>query len=333
LPAPQPKLMQVLSEGLKPLIADAQQAGVAVAYTAYGNYWQLKLSGLAEPLPAVLETALQWLSQPDNKTLARYGQPDATPSPIPIRQLLKMLPDHFLNSTIDQETDDVQSVWKHARWIGFATGAAVTLTHILKRPPGTPESNALTRPAQLNVRRWQTEPSDSSENAVLLFYPTPSNSLEDEAIWRLFAHRVQAPFYQRLRVEMQLGYAVFSGFRQIAGQSGLLFGVQSPSASVEQLVKHIEDFLQTLPELIETADLPSEITTLASQTDPATMETQAAAEMLWQAHLCGHGNDYLERLQHSFAHLSADALKTAASRVALSQTPLLCLANRPEPRG
>jgi hypothetical protein len=63
------------------------------------------------------------------------------------------------------------------------------------------------------------------------------------------------------------------------------------------------------------------------------METQTAAEMLWQAHLCGHSVDYAKRLQHALAHLNANALNTAASRVALPQSPRLCLANRPGPRG
>lgn len=333
LPAPQPMLHRMLHDSLQALTADAQQAGVTLAFTAYGHYWQLKLSGLAEPVPAVLEKALQLLSRPDEQTLARYGQPQTEPTPIPIRQLLKTLPDHFLNRTLAAETDDLQSIWASTRWIGFATGLDSALNHALRQVPGTPGIAPIRPSVQTPGQRWCSELSESSENAVLLFYPTPSNSIEDEAIWRLFAQQVQAPFYQRLRVEMQLGYAVFSGFRQIAGQGGLLFGVQSPSANAEQLVKHIETFLQTLPDLVAQADLPRELATLASQTNPATMEIQAAAELLWQAHLCGHPGDYLKRLQHSFAHLTLTTLQAAASRVALPQTARLCLANRPSPRG
>ncbi|MFJ3524389.1 pyrroloquinoline quinone biosynthesis protein PqqF [Pseudomonas sp. NPDC090203] len=332
LPAPQPMLHRMLNASLKALSADAQQAGVTLAFTAYGNYWQLKLSGLAEPVPAVLEKALQLLSRPDEQTLARYGQPLTEPAPIPIRQLLATLADHFLNSTLTTETNDLQSVWASSRWIGFATGVGPALNHTLQQVPGNPDNAPIEPAGQIPGQRWRSEPSDSSENAVLLFYPTPSNSTEDEAIWRLFAHLVQAPFYQRLRVEMQLGYAVFSGFRQIAGQGGLLFGVQSPSADVEQLVGHIETFLQTLPELVAQADLPAELGTLAGQMDLGAMEIPAAAELLWQAHLCGHPQDYLERLQHSFAHLTPAMLRDAASRIALPQTARLCLANRPNPR-
>jgi predicted Zn-dependent peptidase len=247
--------------------------------------------------------------------------------------LLTTLPDHFLNSALAAETDDLHRVWPSTRWIGFAVGLGSALSHALQQVPGTPDNAPLQPSAQTPGPRWCSEPSESSENAVLLFYPTPSNSIEDEAIWRLFAQQVQAPYYQRLRVEMQLGYAVFSGFRQIAGQGGMLFGVQSPSASAEQLVGHIEAFVQTLPDLVAQADLPMTLAALASQTNSATLEPQAAAELLWQAHLCGHKRDYLKALQHSFAHLSPATLQGAASRIALPQTARLCLANRPRPRG
>jgi coenzyme PQQ biosynthesis probable peptidase PqqF len=335
LPAPQPKLALMLNDSLKSLTADARQAGVALTFSAYGNFWQLKASGLAVPLPAVLEQALRLLGQPDAQTLSRYGQPSQEPAPIPIRQLLKTLPDHFLNSINTAETRDVESIWANARWIGFATGldeiAQRKLTHALRLMPGVAEQKPNHPPVLVPGKRWRHETSDASEDAVLVFYPTPSTLIEDEAMWRLFAQLVQAPFYQRLRVELQLGYAVFSGFRQIAGQSGLLFGVQSPSASAEQLVDHIESFMVTLSDRIKNADLPAQITALQNQLDPATLDSSQAAEMLWQAHLAGHSAHYLERLQHSFAHLQPDELKRAASRVALPETAVLCLSNRSSP--
>ncbi|WP_447648925.1 pyrroloquinoline quinone biosynthesis protein PqqF [Pseudomonas abietaniphila] len=337
LSTPQPKLALMLNDSLKALTDDAQQAGVAMTFNAYGNFWQLKLSGLTEPLPAVLQQALRQLSQPDEQALSRYGQPSHEPAPMPIRQLLKTLPDHYLNSDAPSETDDLQSVWINARWIGFATGMPESgqnsLIHAMARIPGDPDDKPGHPPLQAPGKRWQEEASETSEDAVLMFYPAPSTLIEDEAIWRLFAHLVQAPFYQRLRVELQLGYAVFSGFRQIAGQSGLLFGVQSPSASAAQLIEHIERFIAVLPTLIEIADLPVQINALQNQLDPAALDIHQASEMLWQAHMAGHSTNYIERLQHSFAHLQQDRLQRAASRVALPEASVLCLSNRPSPSG
>jgi coenzyme PQQ biosynthesis probable peptidase PqqF len=337
LPTPQPTLHRMLADSLPSLSAEAQQAGVALAFDALGTYWQLKLSGFAEPIPAVLAQALTLLGEPSDETLGRYGVPTHDPMPIPIRQLLKTLPDHFLNSSAADESSDLQGVWSSARWTGFALGFRhddqAELANALTRMPSTAENSPAHASAHLPNQRWQTEPSESSENAVLMFYPTPTNSIEDEARWRFFSHVVQAPFYQRLRVELQLGYAVFSGFRQIAGQGGIVLGVQSPSANAGQLIEHIKTFMKTLPALVAQSDPLTQIITLQDQLDPAVMEPQQAAEMLWQAHLAGHAADYTARLQHAFVHLQQESLTNAAQRIALSQTPMLGLANHALPRG
>jgi hypothetical protein len=73
--------------------------------------------------------------------------------------------------------------------------------------------------------------------ALLLFCPTPTNPA-DEAAWRLLGHLLQAPFYQRLRVELQLGYAVFSGIRQVNGQTGLCWRA-IPSVALAAIVDHL----------------------------------------------------------------------------------------------
>lgn len=335
LSAPQPQLARMLNEGLKRLIADAQEAGITLAFTSYGNFWQLKLTGMAEPIPAVLEQALRALAQPTEETLARYGQPNEEPAPMLIRQLLRTLPDHYLNSGVMSQTQDLQRVWADARWAGLAVGldpvAQDALKHAAQITPGKPDASAPEITGRHEGQFWETEPSDSSENAVLLFYPTPSSSVRDEAIWRLLAQLIQAPFYQRLRVELQLGYAVFSGFRQIAGNGGLLFGVQSPSASAGELVDQIESFLRTLPTQVENADLTAQINALRGQLEPATMDSQQACELIWQAHMAGHWEDYLVQLQHSLAHLQSIELLDAARRLGEGSANRLCLSNRSSP--
>ncbi|WP_341352562.1 insulinase family protein, partial [Pseudomonas viridiflava] len=87
----------------------------------------------------------------------------------------------------------------------------------LASAPGSPQAQLPTPRANRPDKRWQTQASPSSESAVVLFCPAPSASAENEAAWRMLAHLLQVPFYQRLRVELQLGYAVFSGIRQIDG--------------------------------------------------------------------------------------------------------------------
>ena len=93
-----------------------------------------------------------------------------------------------------------------------------------------------------------------------------------------------------------MGYAVFSGIRQLNGQTGLLLGVQSPSVALEGLLTHIRAFLMQLPALIN-ADENMGNAALAEQFSPHALPIPQAAEWLWQARLAGHGADYLEQLQ------------------------------------
>ncbi|MBC3955685.1 pyrroloquinoline quinone biosynthesis protein PqqF [Pseudomonas sp. DOAB1067] len=330
---PQPRLWQVLNDSLKDLIEEARQAGVALAFSEYGTYWQLRLNGLHEPFAAIIKHCLHCLRHPAPEALARYAEPANEPALIPIRQLLKRLPDYFLASGSSQETDDLHSVWAGASWTRFATGlptdARNRVEAALQGMPGKPQAQPAMSTTRNPGKHWQTEASSSSESAVLLFCPAPSASARDEAAWRLLAHRIQAPFYQRLRVELQLGYAVFSGIRQIDGTTGLLFGVQSPSCSVDQLVAHIEAFLEGLPELIRNADLAEQRQALITQQDVSTLPYEQAAETRWQAHLAGHTEGHGLDLHGALSNLDTHSLNTAARALCDASAGWLILANRP----
>ncbi len=331
LPSPQPALWQMFDQSLRSLSEDARQAGVNLAFTAYGNDWQLKLVGLNAPLATILGHALRLLRHPDEAALSRHGQPGQEAALIPIRQLLKSLPDHYLNSSLGEAIADVQSLWAAARWMSFATGLSEqtepATKPALELTPGRKDQSVQKATALQPGKHWRSEASDSSESAVLLFCPTSSLSVADEAAWRMLAHLTSGPFYQRLRVELQLGYAVFSGFRQIVGQGGLLFGVQSPGASVQELLQHISDFIAQIPELIDSANLPQQQRTLAAQLDSAGMESASAAEMLWQAHLAGHGTDYPKRLLTAVMDQQKTALLQAADKLQKASAGWLILSN------
>ncbi|NAT23271.1 pyrroloquinoline quinone biosynthesis protein PqqF [Pseudomonas syringae pv. actinidifoliorum] len=331
LPSPQPTLWQMLNTRLTPLIEDARQAGVNLKFSAYGHYWQIQLNGLRTPMAAVIEHALQRVRHAAPETLTHAGQ--ASEPLIPIRQLLKHLADHYLISEQAHTTDDLHTVWKHSRWISFASGfcaaSQLQLNTALNATPGTRQADAPTLPAIRPGKRWSTEASSSSEDAVLVFCPAPTASVEDEATWRLIAHLLQAPFYQRLRVELQLGYAVFSGIRQIAGRTGLLFGVQSPTCSADQLVQHIEAFIGRLPALIDNADLPEQIRVLSAQFDAASLPDQQQADMHWHAHLAGHQENHLQALQRVLSNLDTHSLLATVNQLINATGGWLIVANRP----
>jgi len=202
----------------------------------------------------------------------------------------------------------------------------------LRKMPGTASpQRAQPHPAQ-SGRSWSHVPCQSSEQALLLFCPVPSQSIADEAAWRLLAQLCQTSFYQRMRVELQLGYAVFSGLRQMAGRTGLVFGVQSPQAPLADILGHVQTFIETLPTLIDTlkpAALDTQREELASRHERSQMDLLPLAELLWQACQAGHGADYLSALQRAVRELRPDDLHHAAQQLASGTGGWLCLATGP----
>ena len=331
--APRSSLQANLEKRLQPLREDARQAGVDFSFNASGNEWLLKMTGLQEPMPSVLEHALKEL------TTADAGFSKEEPPSIalmPIRQLLKALPDHCLERSAD--SDDLMQLWSSARWDGLATGLSAqtqaAMGFALSRVPGTAD-NQLTPPSPINAQHlWSAVDTGSSEHALLLFCPTATANIADEAAWRLLAHVYQTPFYQRLRVDLQLGYAVFSALRQIHGQTGLLFGVQSPSVAPLDLLEHIEHFLSGLAGMIEAIDdetFLDQRQALADQFDRAALPNVQAAELLWQGKLAGHSSDYLELLPQTILMIDRETLLAAAQRLNQAEGGWRCLSSGPCP--
>lgn len=325
-------LQSRLQRSLEQTQQDAREAGVDLSFSTANDQWLLKLGGLQEPMPSVLEHALKCLTQ------ITADSPRSEPEAplIPIRQLLKALPEMALKSA--KTGDDAQHLWTISRWDGLALGlnqqtqSAMGLA--LSRIPGIPDNQLATPAAVSAEKRWAHVGTASSEHAVLLFCPTASHAIADEAAWRLLAQLCQTPFYQRLRVELQLGYAVFSALRQMNGQTALLFGVQSPNATPAELLSHIEMFLETLPALIEQLDELSFNQlgqNLADQFDAASLSSTDAAELLWQAKLAGHSSDYLSQLIAAIGQLDRQALLNAAQRLINASDGWLCLASDSAP--
>ncbi|WP_339477209.1 pyrroloquinoline quinone biosynthesis protein PqqF [Pseudomonas sp. RL_5y_Pfl2_73] len=326
-----------LDRHLQDVREDARQAGVDVSFEPSGHQWLLKLVGLQSPIPLVLEHLLVKLAQPLPMARTVHETP-----PIPIRHLLKALPNHCRHnrqSSALPVPDCDQSVWATARWDGLSIGLSAAtqgaLGPALARVPGIVGDQASQVPAPRGQRTWHTLQTHGEEPAVLLFCPTATSTLADEAAWRLLAQLCQTPFYQRLRVELQLGYAVFSGLKQIDGQTGMLFGVQSPSLSAPQLSAHIEQFLTGLPALIEQLDdssLTGQQQALAAQLQSTALPCAQAAELLWQGTLAGHPSDYLEQLSAAIVCLDRTQLQMAVQHLIEAEGGWYCLSNGTCPR-
>lgn len=338
-------LFRILEDSLRKLTDEAGQAGVTMSFISLGDDWQLRLSGVQAPMPALLEHALELLAVPAPEVWHQSGQEPASAPLTPIRELLKRLPEHSLGYFSSRTSDEdlrplaLQKLWNGAQWDGLAVGLAEgecnALNAALRKMPGSPNAQ-LSRPsAPQPGRSWSPVPCHSTnENALLLFCPTPSQSIADEAAWRMLAHLSQAPFYQRLRVDLQLGYAVFSGLRQVAGRTGLVFGVQSPQASLADILEHVESFIDRLPVLlngVRPATFETQRSALASRYVLADMELPALADLAWQALLAGRPTDYLATLHQALLDLQPGDVQRAAQQLIEADGGWLCLANGDAP--
>jgi coenzyme PQQ biosynthesis probable peptidase PqqF len=95
-------------------------------------------------------------------------------------------------------------------------------------------------------------PTESDEAALLLFCPLTENSAQCLAAWQWLAGLFEPRFFQKLRVELNIGYVVSCRFHQSAGVAGILFALQSPTLSQQQLRQHIVDFIADMAEVIDT---------------------------------------------------------------------------------
>lgn len=341
-------LWQVVDRGQQRLVQEARQAGVKLLFTRLGEDWQLRLSGIGEPMPALLEQVLAVCAAPPPEAWRHAETLPPTPQ-TPIRELLRQLPEHCLGLsrvTVRQQAEDIQpgrlhKLWSVARWEGLAVGfndaSRSALNLALRAMPGQPDPRMPARARPMQGKRWQPISAANGEHALLLFCPAPAASIAEDAAWRFIAQIAQTPFYERLRVEQQLGYAVFSSFRQIAGQPGLVFGVQSPGTDQPALLGHIEQFLKQLPRLV--GNLGSEKLAGLRQAQlnrlkPEEMDNGQLADTLWQAHLGGHSEGYLARLQQALGDLRSADLVSAAWRLVNAEHGWLVLTNGGEaPKG
>lgn len=290
-----------LGDVLKPLAERASRAGVELQWTRSANAWQLRCSGAAAPVLAVIGQALAILENP-----APAHEPHE-PRLIPIRQLMQQLP-HLLAPASEPG-------WT-ALATGFDTQAQNALNQLLGRLGDAPQKPV---PPRLQAR-WQAFGDAGDEQALLLFSP-----VADEAAGRLLAQLIQGPFYQRLRSELQLGYAVFSTFRQIQGHNGLMFGVQSPGASHLEILGHLRDFFARPAPLLDTSR-----ETLAAQFHEPLMPNAEVAEWLWQAHLAGNDHADPETLAARIQQLQQPDIDHTWADLG-SEKHWLILANGPAP--
>ncbi|WP_144170276.1 pyrroloquinoline quinone biosynthesis protein PqqF [Pseudomonas sp. Kh13] len=321
-------LHALLERALHPMQERCERVSVQLQFSTAGEYWQLRCAGLPAAVLRTMEQALAlMLKPPAGSWLPGSAQP---PALIPLRALLKQLPDAVLGATpapvaaCPLAQTQLDSLWQQARWHGLAAGfddaALNALGTVMQHCPGQ-GSAPDPLPAWAN-RRWQHAKVPGSEHALLLFCPLPAAM---EAAGRLLAQVLQGPVFQRLRVELQLGYAVFSTFRQVEGVGGLLFGVQSPHASQVQILDHLLTLLRQGVTLA-----PAARQALAGQFDEPAMGNAEVAEWAWQTYLATQPGR-LDALRRSILHTQQTDLDHLLGHLLGTGSTWLCLANTAAP--
>ena len=344
-------LWYALRCALQPCFQKAEQAGVRLRFEDLGDSWCLGLTGFAEAFPNMVEDLGALLSRPPSQAFVDGSRLAGEAGRLNgdemlIRQLLRQLPRRVGRG--DASPDEghwhldqarLEQHWQAAQRDGLSLGLAGDLADALagamQAMPGVPpDMEPIAATALDGGRRWQDVGLRTSDTALLLFCALPGTEAEIQAAWRLLARLMEGDFYRRLRGELQLGYAVFCGFRQLAGHSGILFAVQSPGASAAEILAHIETFLEDFSHKL-TAFSAESIKQAAATLSGLLRDAEPAASMerAWQNHLAGQNADYPERVAAALGEVSLSELHRQLRLMRLAEGGQLVIANAPPPTG
>ncbi|WP_065426620.1 pyrroloquinoline quinone biosynthesis protein PqqF, partial [Pseudomonas aeruginosa] len=306
-----------LRQALRPLCGQARLGGVEMGLEALGEDWSLSLRGPRDRLEAAVRPALARLlaAPPDWRASGERlssAERRRSATGLPIRQLLDALPG-LLGEPL-AEVDD----WRRTRWDALVMQAAMPDPRWM---PGQAAGERL-EPLPPRPGRHRRELAVDGESALLLFCPLPTQEVPMEAAWRLLARLHEPAFQRRLRDELQLGYALFCGFREVGARRGLLFAAQSPRACPERLLEHMETFLQRSAEAL--AQLPARRLAglreaLADDLRRAPGSFAERARRAWAEHL-GGGAGRSRLLAEAALGLSGDDLLAAQARLLSSSS-------------
>lgn len=289
-----------LQASLRALAASLTHQGAMLSVERRQGIWQLQLSGDPQQMRAALAamaTRLRSFPAAAQSESAWRREQQQARGDIPVRRLLNQLPRWLMAEPVVKDLHQIE--WQAALTGGDAA-LREDLARLLSTLPGRVASASrwlLHEPvagARHNLSQTQ------GDTALLLFCPLTQPDSEAQLAWRLLALICQPLFFQRLRVEQQIGYVASCSFHQAADREGILFALQSPQLSGDTLCQHTQRFLS------DVAD------------DIARLTAQALAEKrtrLWQQ-LQPEG-DALARARQTlaFAHLISPTAQATLQRL------------------
>jgi len=331
-------LLSLARISLRAVCQHLEQVGISLRLEAEATSLSVRLQGSARLMPRAITLLMPTLLQPEPVHWAAMAAGlGAEPQNMPIRQLLAGCTELLQWQTVDladQAVARLQQRYRQVRIEGQGVGLdchgeAQVEGMFRGLLPWQPSVAATLRPGL----HWRTL-APEGESALLLFCPQVDELPATEASWRLLAHMLQGAFYQRLRSELQLGYAVFCSYRQIQGRRGLLFGVQSPGCNAAEILQHIQVFLQARTAWLaglDQAALTEAVTALRGQWQVQARSCDGLADQVWLAHLAGLSPAHGEAVQQAFHLLSLEVVQQSLQALLQVEAGWYVLSNEAAP--
>lgn len=278
------RLGEILRVSLRSLAASCAHQHGELRVGCHQGLWLIQLSAppalmvhtLAELIARLQAFPPQVIAQGER---AWQRQQQARREGIAVRALLDALPEWLLAADDPAPLSALPPGAWQATLEGGDAALHQQLAQLLSAFSGSTAPTARSVPPSTGPQRRQVVTTDSTDAALVRFCPLPEARADTLAAWQLLALCYQPVFFQRLRVEQNIGYVVSCRFQSVAGQPGIVFALQSPTLSAAELGQCIDDFLQQMPQQ------------LAAVSAPQLASLQAALS----ASLHEHGQDALAR--------------------------------------
>ncbi|MFT0625296.1 pyrroloquinoline quinone biosynthesis protein PqqF [Ectopseudomonas guguanensis] len=298
-----PQLQAMLQARIADLQRACERQGVALQLGVEAGAWSLALHGAAALLPACSARLLPLLLAPPSE------EAEPVAEGLLLRQLLQRLP-------------ELGGAWGGFALQGLSIGLGEGERAQLEALFAAVEPLAAWQPpaASNHELLWREVAQPGGDAALVLLCPLADIEPRSEAAWRLLGQLLQGTFYRRLRGELQLGYALFAGYRQVQGERALLFALQSPVCDAAGIFAHIRSFLDQQRQRI--AELPdAEFERCREELAQALREPRgnvARAEQLWQLRLAGLNEEHPQRVRRALAELRPGELQAAYAQLTQS---------------
>ncbi|MBM7343344.1 pyrroloquinoline quinone biosynthesis protein PqqF [Pantoea coffeiphila] len=242
---------QIMQAALRALAGSCIHGGGELKLECYQGLWLIQLSGSPELMMATLSSLTVRLAALPAGAIEQgereyQRQQRAQQADIAVRALINALPPLWQNASPSPSVSPLPAMPWQASLYGGSRELHQQIARQLSHFPGRVNSPVeASRPLPVPQREYSVV-TDSNDAAVVLFCPLNGSTPQAVAAWRCLALIFQPAFFQQLRVEQNIGYVVSCRWWQVAGRSGILFCLQSPTLTHDDLWQAIDAFLQRM---------------------------------------------------------------------------------------